>query len=63
LENVINLEVDMNELQGSPFMSPDQIDQAKSALYALRRILQSISCAIARQQIENSRQMTLHDFM
>jgi hypothetical protein len=63
LQNVINLEVDMSELQGSPFMSPDQTNQAKSALYTLRRVLQSDSSAIARQQIENRYQMTLHVFM
>lgn len=63
LQEVVNLEITVGEIKESPFVSSEHVYQAKSALFMLRRILQSGRSAIARERIENSRQMTLFDFM
>lgn len=59
LECAISLDVNMNDLKSSPYLSSDHIDQAKAALFKIRSILQTGQSAIARKQIENSRQMTI----
>ena len=62
LEDVMKLEIDLGGLVRSHYLSSEQINQAKGALFTLRRVLQNGRSAIARERIENSRQMTIFDF-
>ncbi|KAL2636120.1 hypothetical protein R1flu_007599 [Riccia fluitans] len=62
LRNVIGLEIHLNQLQESAFLTSEQIYQAKSALFTLRHVLQSRCSAITSENIQNSRQITLFDF-
>lgn len=61
LRDVVSLEIRLSELQESAFLTAEQILQAKSALFTLRRVLQSGRSAITRESMRNSRQMTLPD--
>ena len=61
LRDVVSLEIRLSELQESAFLTAEQILQAKSALFTLRRVLQSGRSAITRESMRNSRQMTLSD--
>ena len=62
-QEVVNLEITIGELKESPFVLSEHVYEPKSALFMLRCILQSSRLAIARERIENSRQMTLFNFM
>ena len=59
LGDVIKLEMDIGGLVFSSYLSSEQINQAKGALFTLRRVLQNGRSAIARERIENSRQLTI----
>ncbi|CAK9271046.1 unnamed protein product [Sphagnum jensenii] len=63
LQDVIGLEVRLHQLEESTFLTSEQIHQAKSALFTLRRVLQSGHSAITREAMRNSRQLTLFDLM
>lgn len=59
LESAISLDVNMNDLKSLPYLSSDHINQATAALFTVLSILQTRRSAIARERIENSRQMTI----
>ncbi|KAL2632800.1 hypothetical protein R1flu_004279 [Riccia fluitans] len=63
LRDVISLEIHLSELQESAFLTSDQIYQAKSTFFTLRRVFQSGRSVIARENMRNSRQITLFDIM
>ncbi|KAL2642168.1 hypothetical protein R1flu_009755 [Riccia fluitans] len=63
LESAISLDVNMSELKSLSYLSSAHINQAKVALFTLYRILQTGWFAITRERFENSRQMTLFNYL
>ena len=59
---IVDIELKLNGIATSTFLTPEKLNEAKSALFTLRRIIQGANSNISSNRMANSRQLTLHDF-
>ena len=62
LMKMVDIELKLNGIATSMFLTLEKLHEAKLALFTLRRIIQGANSNISSNPMANSRQLTLHDF-
>ena len=62
LKHIVDSGLMLNSIMTTTYLRYEKVNQAKSALSGVRRIIQEANSVIVYKRIAKSRQMTLHDF-
>ena len=62
LQNIVDIELMVDSIMTTTYLSFEKANQVKLALSSARSIIQEANSAIVFKRIAKSRQMTLHDF-
>ena len=62
LKHIVDSGLMLNSIMTTTYLRYEKVNQAKSALSGVRRIIQEANSAIVSKRIAKSRQMTLHYF-